>query len=197
MAPIGHPEVVLASADDRERGIATQVAAFVGDPFNRWMFPDAQQYLAVFPQVLEHFAGGAFEWGTAWRSADHTGHALWQPPGVGPDDDALTAVMIDALGGDRLAEVGAVFEQIGPLHPEGDHWYLRILGVDPAAQGRGIGAALLAASLAVVDESHLPAFLESTNPRNVGLYVRLGFEPLAEISVAGSPVMTPMLRPAR
>jgi ribosomal protein S18 acetylase RimI-like enzyme len=191
------PEVVLATVADRERAVATQVTAFAADPFLRWMLPDPQQYLTVFPQILEHFAFGAFEWGTAWRSADHRGHALWQPPGAERDSEALGMVMVDAVDGDRLMEIGTVFAEINAHHPDGDHWYLPIIGVDPAAQGRGIGAALLQRSLETIDESHLPAFLESTNPRNVGLYVRFGFEPLAEVQLADSPVMTPMLRPAR
>src|SRR5687767_6551887 len=40
------------------------------------------------------------------------------------------------------------------------------IGVEPARQGRGLGAALLRAQLAVCDQAGLPAYLESSNPRN-------------------------------
>ena len=42
-----------------------------------------------------------------------------------------------------------------------------------------------------------PAYLESTNPRNISLYRRHGFEPLGEIRSADSPLLVPMLRKAR
>ncbi|MCA1748539.1 MAG: hypothetical protein LC634_03060 [Sphingomonadales bacterium] len=42
-----------------------------------------------------------------------------------------------------------------------------------------------------------PAYLESSNPRNISLYLRHGFEIVGEIQHGSSPVMTPMLRPAR
>jgi GNAT superfamily N-acetyltransferase len=191
------PDIVLADPADRDRAVAAQVTAFAADPVLRWMLPDPQQYLTTFPLILEHFALKAFEWGTAWRSGDHTGHALWQPPGAERDDAALGEVMVAAVDGARLQEIGAMFAEVAGHHPDDDHWYLPIIGVDPAAQGRGIGAALLERSLEVIDETHQPAFLESTNPRNIGLYLRFGFEPLAEVRHGDSPVMTPMLRPAR
>lgn len=48
-----------------------------------------------------------------------------------------------------------------------------------------------------VDEDRLPAYLESSNPRNISLYERHGFEVVGEIQVGKSPVMTPMIRAAR
>lgn len=52
-------------------------------------------------------------------------------------------------------------------------------------------------ALARVDEGKLPAQLESSNPRNISLYERHGFETIGEIQIGNSPVVTPMLRPAR
>lgn len=37
----------------------------------------------------------------------------------------------------------ATFEQMAESHPREAHWYLPQIGVDPAAQGTGIGAALM------------------------------------------------------
>src|SRR5687767_6551888 len=71
------------------------------------------------------------------------------------------------------------------------------IGVEPARQGRGLGAALLRAQLAVCDQAGLPAYLESSNPRNRPLYERHGFEAIGEIKVADCPLVVPMLRKPR
>jgi len=46
--------------------------------------------------------------------------------------------------------------------------------------------------------THFPAYLESSNPKNLERYGRLGFEPLAEFSMPdGGPTVTTMWRTAR
>lgn len=72
-----------------------------------------------------------------------------------------------------------------------------MIGVEPYAQGRGLGGALMRHAVARCDEEELPAYLESTNPRNISLYVRFGFEILGEIREGACPVVTPMLRKPR
>jgi ribosomal protein S18 acetylase RimI-like enzyme len=47
------------------------------------------------------------------------------------------------------------------------------------------------------DEQHLPAYLESSNPANISLYERHGFEVTARIQTETSPPMHPMYRAAR
>jgi GNAT superfamily N-acetyltransferase len=74
---------------------------------------------------------------------------------------------------------------------------LPLIGTDPAQQGKGYGAALLAHTTAVCDREAPPAFLEATSARSVPLYQRHGFEVLGEISSEGSPTLTPMLREPR
>jgi pimeloyl-ACP methyl ester carboxylesterase len=41
--------------------------------------------------------------------------------------------------------VFGVMEQVGASHPDEPHWYLPAIGVDPHAQGRGLGPAVIAA----------------------------------------------------
>jgi ribosomal protein S18 acetylase RimI-like enzyme len=83
---------------------------------------------------------------------------------------------------------------MGDAHPEAPHWHLAFLSVDPTQQGKGIGAALLRYALARIDEQGLHGYLESSNPANISLYRRHGFEVIREIRVGGSPPVTPMLR---
>jgi ribosomal protein S18 acetylase RimI-like enzyme len=189
--------VVAASSEDKDKSISCLVTAFANDPFIRWMFPDPLQYLQVFPLVLTHFAAGAFDHGSAYRASDFRSAALWLPPGVTPDEDALGAVMEDGVAAELQEEVFGVLEQVGAGHPEDAHWYLPAMGVDPRSQGKGYGAALLDHGLQACDRGHVAAYLESTNPTNIPLYQRFGFEVIGQIQSGGSPVITRMLRTAR
>jgi ribosomal protein S18 acetylase RimI-like enzyme len=64
-------------------------------------------------------------------------------------------------------------------------------------QGRGLGSALLKAGLARCDAEGAAAYLESSNPKNVPLYERHGFEVIGLVQPADFPPLIPMLRPAR
>jgi len=79
-------------------------------------------------------------------------------------------------------------------HPREAHWYLPQIGVDPNAQGKGIGAALMAYALARCDQEQSPAYLEASKPQNIPFYKRYGFEVIAEIQIGSAPPVTPMLR---
>lgn len=190
-------EVVLATPEDRDRCTATFVAAFANDPLMRWMFPDAEQYLAVFPQVIRHYGGSAFDLGTAYRTDDFSGGACWLRPGDVVDEEALGEVLASAIDPARLGVIFEFMEQVGASHPDVEHWHLPGIGVDPVRQGVGIGSLLLAHTLAEVDRDGVAAYLESSNPLNVPLYERFGFEVTAEIQAGDSPTIWPMLRPAR
>jgi len=191
------PRVVPADAVDYDRSIASLVAAFIADPFIRWMFPDSKQYFDNFPLVLKYFAGGAFEHSAAYRSEDFKGAALWLPPGVGPDEEALGAVMQDGVAAPLQEEVFAVLEQVGAGHPEEPHWYLPAIGVEPLSQGKGYGSALMTTGLDICDRNHAAAYLEATNPASIPLYQRFGFEVIGQIQFGSSPAITPMFRAAR
>jgi GNAT superfamily N-acetyltransferase len=186
----------MTSADEVS-AIDTIVLAFAADPVARWSFPGSRQYLTGMPGVIRAFGGRAFAQGSAYCVNEYVGVALWLPPGVGPDEETMTRIMEDALEPPLRDEVFAMFEQMGKFHPGEPHWYLPLVGVDPAHQGRGYGDALMSYALQRCDRDHLPAYLESTNPRNVSLYRRHGFEPLGSIQVGSSPTMVPMFRAAR
>jgi ribosomal protein S18 acetylase RimI-like enzyme len=91
----------------------------------------------------------------------------------------------------------ALLEEMGRYHPAELHWHLPMIGIHPSHQRRGYGAALLRHGLTLCDEQGVPAYLESSNPENIPLYQRHGFEVLGTIQVGTSPGITPMLRPPR
>ena len=83
---------------------------------------------------------------------------------------------------------------MGNFHPSEDHWYLPFIALDPSKQSMGLGSLILKEALQVIDEQGKIAYLESSNPKNISLYLRHGFEVIGEIQVGSSPVVTPMIR---
>lgn len=189
--------IMTVTPAEGQHTIDVLVLAFSSDPAVRWLYPDPHQYLAYFSAFVEAFAGKAFEEATAYRTGDYAGAALWLPPGVQPDEEAILQVLENTISPEDLARALPVFEQMAEFHPREPHWYLPLIGVDPAHQGQGIGSALLRHALARCDRDHLPAYLESSNARNVPLYERHGFVVLGEIQTADSPPLYPMRREPR
>ncbi|MBL9210367.1 MAG: GNAT family N-acetyltransferase [Opitutaceae bacterium] len=189
--------VVAAGPADRGSVIEILVAAFAHDPVVRWLYPDETSYLLSFPAIINALGGRAFAHGGVFQTANRRAAALWLPDGVSPDDAAIEAIVRRSLEGETRSTAFAIFEQMGHAHPPGPHWYLPFIGVYPAFQGSGLGSALLEASLARCDAAGLPAYLESTHPRNVPLYRRYGFQVSGEIQAGDCPPLVPMIRPRR
>jgi GNAT superfamily N-acetyltransferase len=135
--------VEVIEAADRQRGVASLTLAFSSDPVMRWGWPDPERYLTWWPRIADAFGGGAFDHGTAHGLEDCVAVALWLPPGVGPDGETVMGLMRESMDDQTFEEINGVFEQMDELHPKDDHWYLPLTGVDPVAQGRGLGTQLL------------------------------------------------------
>jgi ribosomal protein S18 acetylase RimI-like enzyme len=188
--------ITAVRPDQRDRALATLVLAFAGDPVERWLYPEPRDYLVHFPAFLAAFGGEAFERRTVWMLGAFSAVALWLPPGAEPDGQAVVDQLERSVEPGKHADLFAVLEQMQTAHPTDPHWYLPWLGVDPASQGGGLGGRLLSACLAVVDESRLPAYLETPNPRNLSFYRRHGFEVTGTAQAGGCPPVTFMLRRA-
>ena len=139
----------------------------------------------------------AFENGTAYASAGYEGVCFWLPPGVEADEQELNQAIEKLVPSSLKDEVLAVFEAMDQCHPHEECWYLPLIGVDPAYQGRGLGSILMKHVLNIIDQKGLPAYLESSNPQNISLCERHGFEVIDRIQIGSSPPVHPMLRPAR
>lgn len=171
--------------------------AFSGDPAMRWTFSRVDDYLRWQPAFMMAMAGRAFADGSAFVTEDLGAAALWLRPGASADPEVMGAVFERAIPPER-GETGAlVGEAMAAHHPAEPHWYLPLIGVDPARQGLGLGSALLKHTLRLCDGDGLAAYLESSNPKNVPFYKRHGFEITGEIKPRDFPGLTPMLRPAR
>jgi ribosomal protein S18 acetylase RimI-like enzyme len=191
---VGPPIVRSATETDRKAVCDVVTLAFVTDPLARWALPDPTQYLASFPDFVDAFGGRGLVHGATYVADGLQGAALWLPPGIDPDEARMNTIMATAVAGAALPDLAGVFERMAGYHPREPHWYLPLIGVDPAQQGRGYGAALMRHAVQRFDADGVAAYLESSNPRNIPLYQRHGFEILDTIQVGSSPVVTPMLR---
>lgn len=174
--------------------LAVMARAFADDPVLRWVqprrFADRITFAGMY--LASHGAPGSGD--VLYEDGAMVGAAYWDPPGYEPPalrQIASLPVLLAGVGtglrrGSRL--VSAILER----RPKEPHWYLSTLGA--VTPGRGIGSALIERGLARVSG---PAYLESSNPRNVPLYQRHGFEPLQPIRLPGGPELIPMYRPAQ
>ena len=177
-----------------DQAIGTIVLAFSADPVARWFYPDPHDYLEYLPRFVRAFAGKAFEHDSAWQINGYSGAALWLPPEVHPDEDALMALLQRTIPEESQQEKFAFMEQMDRYHPSESHWYLPMIGVDPAKQGQGYGSALLKHSLQRCDGESKLAYLESSSAKSIPLYQRHGFQQVGTIRVGKSPPIFPMLR---
>jgi len=185
----------IVGRSEADQALSAVALAFVADPLVRWFYPEPDAFLTHFPRVVDLFGGRALDHGAAHSNDDFTATALWLPPGIHPDEDGLVALFEATVAVDKRDRLFSLLEQMGRYHPDDPCWHLAFIAVDPARQGKGLGSALLAKCLRQCDTDGLPAYLESTNPANLSLYRRHGFEQIGLIEAEGAPSLFPMVRP--
>jgi GNAT superfamily N-acetyltransferase len=194
-----------ALAGDVDAAVRVLTRAFHDDPIMRWLFPDdptrADDLAVLFGTCTAAARRRGHTYVVGLQNGAISAAALWGPPDVevmsGEEAGAIGPLVGDRYGDEGLARMGSFAEVMGAHHPEAPHFYLWIVGVDPDAQGTGLGAHLLAPVLARCDSDGMPAYLESTNPRNVPFYARLGFDVHSEFRPDGGPLLTGMWRAPR
>ena len=189
------PQIRSASESERQRVVQAIVLGFVSDPLARWFWPQAGQYLDAMPALIEAFGGRAFDTDSAYTTQRCEGAALWLPPGTEPDEETMGAILESTTDPAIRDDVMGVLQGMDEYHPHDvPCWYLPLIAVDPAYQGQGFGSALMKHALQRCDEDGVTAYLESSNPRNMSLYERHGFETVGRIQVGASPPVHAMIR---
>ena len=157
-------KVETATAAEEAAVFAILTLAFGSDPATRWTWPDPKAYLGAFPHFAKAFGGAAFAHGSAHRIGS-AGAALWLPPGVGSDEAAMDALMQRTADAQTAADGPQVMQQMARYHPHEPHWYLPLIGIDPAHQGKGLGGVLMKHATDICDRDGVPAYLESVQPQ--------------------------------
>lgn len=90
-----------------------------------------------------------------------------------------------SLGFRKLWHLANTASMLEKQHPSCEHFYPEIGCVDPRYQGRGVAAAMLNHVVERGRLRGLGTYLETSNPRNVKLWARFGFEVLKRTDIGG------------
>ena len=183
-------EIRKATEADVPRLSEAFAAAFQDDPLMGWIYRDGERRRRLLPKAFTFFLSRWFlRHGETYMHADGVGGAVWCPPGTWRITNAEmvrgTPAMLWKTGGYGFARGARIFNTIEKEHPhDPPHWYLAILGTEPGSQSKGVGSTMLSPVLERCDTEGLPAYLESSNPRNVPFYARHGFVTTKELEPA-------------
>ena len=162
-------------------------AALIGDPFYRAVTVACGDDEAARLAMLEaYFALALAEGWQAGRvdlaDAAGNGAAIWttdtpaaRRQAAYAQREAALRVLLGEQGFAHFTAIVANMEHALASHDLSAAWYLSIAGIAPDAQGRGLGASVLAPGLAAVDAAGAACFLETYNERSLPFYARLGF----------------------
>jgi ribosomal protein S18 acetylase RimI-like enzyme len=177
--------------------------AFQDDPAWSWILPHPGRRARTLPWLFRTAIAVTFAGGHVDTTTGHLrGLALWIPPGDGVVAVNRAAARTMALLPLRLRGAFRRFRAYSEWNVDvqrraavGPALFLSGLGVDPAHQRTGVGAALLEAGLARHDGT--AAVLLTNNEQNIRFYERHGFDVVLEDPMPiGVPVWA-MVRPPR
>jgi ribosomal protein S18 acetylase RimI-like enzyme len=196
------PTITSLQSGAIEQAAITLERAFSSDPMFTWVFPDPVTRPAALRCLLRVPVAYGVRYGRVTTSHDGKAACVWIPPGPGITIPRM--IRCGMLGvplhtglrpfGTFMA-ANETMEKIHKVRAPEPHWYLMVVGVDPEFQGHGLGSALVREGLALADRASQPCYLETSAPRNLALYQRLGFVVLEEATLGkGGPKAWAMRR---
>jgi ribosomal protein S18 acetylase RimI-like enzyme len=174
--------------------------AFSTDPVIDWAMRADSGRMDALRTMFRRGIQGTLRYGEETTTTDLNSCAIWAPPEAlnefhSPLDPILTLPhLIGYSGLGRVRRMMAFIKACDDHRPRVPHQYLDVIGVDPSKQGQGYASALLHYTLSRLDEQGIPAYLESSNPRNNPLYQRNGFKITEEVRLLDGPSLWCMWR---
>ncbi|WP_457419783.1 GNAT family N-acetyltransferase [Roseateles sp. P5_E7] len=176
-------QITAAAPSDIERAVGCLAAAFAEDPITGFLLETGPNYRARLTQFFSLLMGARIALGmpvllardTAGIRGAAMGYTTAPPPwptSFADDWDRFEKAIPGLTN--RMTAYDEIAEKSKPTVA---HYYLGVIGMDPALQGLGMGAQLLKAfcDRSAADPLSAGVYLETANPSNVRFYERAGF----------------------
>lgn len=173
---------------------ASTAIALEDDPFYRSICAphstDTVRRRAVLARYFDYSIQEGCELGRTVHLADEAGGvAVWLLPQA-PEIESHAAqqkrsFLETTMSAEGFANYYRIVEFMSAKSAnlvDDDAWYLSIVAVDPAAQGRGLGRKLIEPTIEEADRAGATCFLETFSQRNLSFYQRLGFTSAARFT---------------
>ena len=181
------PGVRAATPDELGTLAAALGRAFADDPVWSWVYPQPDRSRRIARMFRALLRAAQDRGATVLTDEARRGAAIWQRSdarSLGVLGSGRVAAAMIASGA-RVRRGQAVMRAIEQRHPRDPHWYLAVLGTDPAHWGEGVGSALVRHVLDDPAHPDEPAYLETETAANVPFYARHGFRVVGELDVPG------------
>jgi ribosomal protein S18 acetylase RimI-like enzyme len=186
MTRLSKAEVRKVNSDDLDTLVPVIARAFQPQPLTHWLLGRGSNTLQRGVRLIELEFEKALPYELTFTTMDRRGAALWHPPNkkVKLWSDLVWSINSAAAIGIGRRTISHMITglRLALLQPKGSLFYLALLGVDPDAQGEGIGSALLQPGLRLCDEQNIPAYLVTDTRDAVRFYQRQGFQVKNQIS---------------
>lgn len=180
-----------AAVGEADRVGAALADAFSQDPVFAWLIPTDvanrdRRLVTFFTSIARSYLRRDKH---VYLAGDGVGAAMWAAPGswaLPMGEIARESMPAFRAFGRNLPRALRTQLEVEAGHPKDPkHWYLGYLGVRSDQQGNGIGSVTLREVLDQADRDGVPAYLESSNEKNLTLYERHGFRVTTSYAALG------------
>ena len=182
---------------ERDGGTMVLGRAFTEYELFQYYFRDETKRRAVAETFGFIALSICLRYGEVYASSEKLeGVSAWLPPGKAPlggwqiirSVPLLVLFRFGRQGASRLRAYGRYVDNMHRKLVPYPHWYLQIIGVDPAYHGQRFCSRLVKPVLERIDREQMPCFLETNTVKNVAIYRRFGFEVVSEDKIPGTEV---------
>lgn len=171
--------------------------AFWKYPLLTYFFPEERDRKSIMDNLMAFPVYTCLRYGEVYAtSAKLEGAAVWSPSEAYPVSfwRTLRSLPLKNIWGMtrsasfRMHAVDRFLIEIRQRQAPRHHYYLEILGVDPAYQKQGCSSKLVRPMLHRLDQEKLPCYLETQDPQDVPIYQHFGFEIVEHTSIPETPL---------
>lgn len=176
-----------ADKQDKKRVIDILAASFTGNKSVDYIVKQDAEKDKRIRALMDYSFERCRLFGEIWIAEDEKSCALVLYPHI--KRRSLRAAWLDlrlvfqVVGWSRIKKILDREQKIKQKQPAVKMTYLWFIGVDPAAQGKGAGSALLHNIITASAKAGLPVHLQTSAEKNISWYVRRGFDVYDQLEI--------------